>query len=267
MKYLKVIRNLIIFACAYSVILYITQERFYLNPDKEYISPKKCGMPLFKEVTFKTEDGLSIMNWYIKGDKNKPAILFFHGNRAQIAEFAPLLNPYIKNGFSVMMSEYRGFGASEGSFNQENMYKDAEKAYDYLKHYLKHEDIFVFGYSLGTAPASYLASAKNPTGIILLAPFYSLKDIAGEKYIPLAKYIIKYDMPSYKFIEKYRGPLLIVHGENDLLIPYHHSKNLYNISKSEKRKLIILPKLAHNDLFFNDKGGHPYIINWINKDL
>lgn len=267
MRYIKFFRNLVIFACAYSVILYLTQEHFYLNPDKEYISPKDCNMPLFDEVIIKTDDNISIMNWYAKGDKDKPVILFFHGNRAQIAEFAPSLRPYIENGFSIMLSEYRGFGASEGSFTQENMYKDAEKVYDYIKHNLNHKDIFVLGYSLGTAPASYLAKEKKPKGVILLAPFYSLKEIAGEKYIPLAKYIIKYDMPSYKYIKKYTGPLLIVHGKDDMLIPAHHGKNLYNISQSSQRKLIILPKLAHNTLFFKSNEGHSHVIKWIQETL
>ena len=130
---------------------------------------------------------------------------------------------------------------------------------------LKYNDIYVFGFSLGTAPASYLAEAKKPKGVILGAPFYSLKEVAGEKNIPLAKYIIKYEMPSYKYVKNYKGDLLIVHGTDDMVIPAHHGKSLYELSSSNSKKLVLLPKTGHNDLFFNNKGAHPHIIDWINS--
>ena len=264
-NFMKLTYKLAIFVCAYALILYLAQENFYLHPDKEYIPPSKCGMPRFKEITLKSDDNINVVNWYAKGDSNKPILLFFHGNKAQMAEFAPALSPYIREGFNVMMAEYRGFGGTNGKFSQENMYKDASNIYDYLKNKLKSNDIYVFGFSLGIAPASYLAEAKKPKGVILGAPFYSLKEVAGEKNIPLAKYIIKYEMPSYKYVKNYKGDLLIVHGTDDMVIPAHHGKSLYELSSSNSKKLVLLPKTGHNDLFFNNKGAHPHIIDWINS--
>ena len=264
-KLVKIGYILFLFVCAYTLILYFAQENFYLHPNKKYISPTQCGMPQFEEIVLKTEDNIEMLNWFAKGDKNKPVLLFFHGNRDQMADFAPSLSPYLKEGLNVMMAEYRGFGGTKGKFSQDNLYKDATRVYNYLKDDLKFENIYVFGYSMGTAPASYLASEKNPKGVILGAPFYSLKEVAGERNIPLAKYIIKYEMPSYKFVKQYKGNLLIVHGTADKVVPVQHGKRLYELSSSNSKKLVLLPNASHRDVFFNDKGGFPHIIDWINS--
>lgn len=250
----------------YSFVLYFIQESFYVFPDKYYISPLDINMPQMEEKIFINKNNIPITNWYHKGNPDKPAILFFHGNKGQIARFSKQMIPYINNGYTVMMSEYQGFGNTLGTFTQENIYSDAVEAFDFLYNNLGHKKIYVFGYSMGTAPASYLAFYKTDTqGLILAAPFYSLKKIAGEKYIPLARQLIKYELPSYKFIQKYNRPLLILHGEDDTLIPYKHGIDLYNINISKNKSIRIIPNTDHAELFFNDKISAS-IIDWIENN-
>lgn len=251
-------------ALIYPIVLYCGQQHLYLFPDKGYVSPADKGLPQFVEKPFKAADGLTVMGWYAKGDADKPALLFFHGNSGQIALFAPSLKPYLNSGYSVYMSEYRGFGNTAGKFTQESLYGDAKAAFDFLHKTLGHDDIIVYGYSMGTAAASAVAAERPARGLVLAAPFYSLKKVAGEQNIPLATAALKYELPSYRFVKTYKGPLLIIHGAEDTLIAPKHGKDLYELSPSSDKTFTVIPKLSHNALFFGDKA-HPVVLGWLGQ--
>ncbi len=249
-------------ALSYPIVLYCGQQHLYLFPDKGYVSPAEKGLPQFIEKPFTATDGLKIMGWYAKGDADKPALLFFHGNSGQIAKFAPSLKPYLDNGYTVYMSEYRGFGGTAGEFTQDTLYGDARAAFDFLHNVLGHGDIIVFGYSMGTAAASATAAERPARGLILAAPFYSLKKVAGDQHIPLATRALKYELPSYRFVRAYKGPLLIIHGAGDTLIAPTHCKELLSLSPARDKEFILMPELSHNALFFGDKA-HPAVLEWL----
>ena len=145
------------FVVVYLVCLYAVQDYLIFYPDRFYAGPSSAGAPAFEERPLVTADGHLIMAWYAKGDADKPAILFFHGNAGQLATFAPHLKAYIDAGYPVFMPEYRGFGLSGGRLSEETMYADAVVAFNYLKDRLGHDKIVVFGYSMGTAAASAAA--------------------------------------------------------------------------------------------------------------
>ncbi len=262
----QLLGTLATFALIYPAVLYCGQKHLYLFPDMAYVSPLAKGIPEFEEKPFITPDGMKIMGWYVKGDSDKPAILFFHGNSGQIALFAPSMKPYIDNGYTVFMSEYRGFGGTAGEFTQETLYGDAKVAFDFLHDELGHKNIIAYGYSMGTAPASFVASNCPALGLVLAAPFYSLKKVAGEQNIPLATLALKYELPSYQFIQSYEKPLLIIHGLEDTLIDPHHGKDLFNICPSTVKELQLIPEQSHNALFFKDKG-HPVVLSWLENTM
>ncbi|MCM1324687.1 MAG: lysophospholipase [Acetobacter sp.] len=251
-------------ALIYPLVLYCGQKHLYLFPDKGYISPAEKNMPEFIEKPFITADGMRIMGWYAKGEDDKPAVLFFHGNSGQIAKFAPSMKPYIDNGYTVFMSEYRGFGGTIGEFTQDTLYADAAAAFDFLYNTLGHSEIIVFGYSMGTAAASFVAANRPLLGLVLAAPFYSLKSVAGEQHIPLATMMLKYELPSFQFIKKYQNPLLIIHGDSDTLIDYHHGQDLFAICPSKNKMFRLIPEQSHNALFFGNKG-HPEVLKWLDS--
>lgn len=107
------------------------------------------------------------MCWYAKGNPDKPAILFFHGNAGQIATFSLQMAAYLREGYSVMMPEYRGFASTPGEFSQENIYRDGAAAYDFLHRQLGHSDIIIFGYSMGAAAAAAVAAQRPAQGLVL----------------------------------------------------------------------------------------------------
>ena len=200
---------------------------------------------------------------YYKGDIDKPAILFFHGNAGQIATFASNLRPLIENNYTVFAVEIRTFGGTKGKLTQENLFKDAATAFDLLKKE-GYKTIVVYGYSFGTSIASGLTSLRDIDGLILTSAFSSLENLVSEKPIPLAPYLLKYKLPSIKYISQYKKPLLLIHSKKDKLIPYHHSQWLYDASPSEHKEIHFLENESHNSTYYKGKNI-PYILDFLKK--
>ena len=263
-KILKIFVFTIVIFVIYLVCLYAIQDKLIFYPDKHYVGPNMAGVSEFEELPLVTADGHLIMAWYAKGQKHKPVILFFHGNAGQLATFAPLLRVYHRAGYGIFMPEYRGFAHSGGELTEDTMYADAVIAFDFLKNKLKEENVAVFGYSMGTAAASFLAKSRQPDALILSAPFLSLEKEVADKNIPLATWVLKNKMESEKYIAEYKNPFLVIHGTEDKLILPYHGKEMFILSPAKDKSLELIEGVDHNKLFF-DKSNHQIILNWLNE--
>jgi hypothetical protein len=251
---------IVLFGC-YIGGLYALQDDLIFYPQHQHITPQAAQLSQFKEINVAAEDGTKIRFWYSAGDKEEPAILYFHGNAYQNAFFAPYLKSFIDDGHAVLMMEYRGFGGTEGKLKQENVFSDAAFAFDWLKKQ-GYSQIIVYGYSFGCAVSLGLTTLRTPDKMILTAPFASLKRLVKEKPVPFAGLVLRDEYPSEEFIKNYNNPLLIIHGKKDRLIPYHHSEILYENSSSEDKTLILLPEDDHQTIFMGEKNL-PSIFKWL----
>ncbi len=257
----KLLLLALFFLASYLFVLYFFQEKFYFWPTTTYSSPAEIGTP-FKEKELFMQDGTPVMVWYKKGEQNKPAILFLHGNSYNLAKFAPLMLPYVQKGYSVYMLEYRGFGGVPGVASEENMFSDAVEVFDWIKKQTK-EPVIVYGYSFGCAVSMGLTLSREPDAVILQAPFSSLKQLVKEKPVPFASYLLKAPFASDKSIQYYHNPLLILHGTKDSLIPIHHAQKLFDLSKSSDKTFIPFENEEHR--FFFKGIAFPVIEKWIQE--
>ena len=192
-------------------------------------------------------DGTKVMTWSKDGNKDMPALLFFHGNRGQIAEFAPQIIRFNNDGYAVFLAEYRGYGNSEGKINQQKMFSDGSEIYDWIKKQ-GYSKIIVIGYSFGCAASIGLADKRKVDGLILISPFASLSRLVSEKY-PFSDWVLKDDYPSETTIQKLTAPILIIHGTADALVPIHHAKVLYE-QRSKDTTLHLLEQKDHRETFW-----------------
>jgi fermentation-respiration switch protein FrsA (DUF1100 family) len=102
---------------------------------------------------------------------------------------------------------------------------------------------------LGTGIASYLASKNQPKQLILETPYYSLLDVAKKRFpvFPL-KILMKYELPTFKYIKKVTCPIALLHGTNDKIIPIQSAVKLYDERKNENISLTIIEGAKHNNL-------------------
>ena len=127
------------------------------------------------------------------------------------------------------------------------MYNDALQFYEMAKQKFSPENIIIYGKSLGTGVASYLASEKNCNKVILETPYYCMRSMA-RTYAPLyPAALIKYSFPVNKYLKKIAVPITVFHGTTDEVIPYKQSKKLKEELPSIE--LLTVPGASHNNLY------------------
>jgi predicted peptidase len=194
-------------------------------------------------------------------NKTKNFIISFHGNAEDIFSakiFAESL--YKKTLMNIIMVEYPGYSIYKGDPNADTILENTLIVYDFIKSKFNLDDknIFIFGRSIGSSPAIYLASKRKPNALFVISSFTSIRAVADNLVGPL-KYLLKERFISKEYITKVTCPILFVHGQSDPLIPYKETVALKDIFNRDYE--MILPKeMTHNDFDLEED-----IINPINS--
>jgi len=250
-------KRLIFLVVLYYLILPFVLPSLIYGPIKEQT---KSTLNL-QDIYLTTSDKVKINVWYVKAKNNKPTILFCHGNGGNISSYEDLADIFSSKGYGVLLLDYRGYGKSEGTPSEVGLYKDINAALKFLrnKEKLSNNQIILYGWSLGGAVVSEVASKEKFKAVILQSTFTNIKDEAVCMYGRLAKdkftkTLIKaffenmicyqnYDNKSK--IAKISSPLLIAHDIPDELIPVQMSYELAKLNP--KAKLFISKTGSHND--------------------
>ena len=163
------------------VLFYFNQEKLSFSPDKLTADYTFDFPGNFEEVSLKTEDGITLNNLLFKADSSKGIILYLHGKATSLERYGKYAGFYTDLGYDIFMTDYRGYGKSEGSISSENqLHQDNQMLYDELKKTYSEDKIIIVGYSLGTSFATKLASENSPKFLILQAPLYSGEEQAKQ---------------------------------------------------------------------------------------
>ena len=259
---LTILKILIITYIAVCGLLYFFQEKLIFFPErlkKEY----KFGFNQnFGELNFKTEDNVLLNGILFKADSSKGLIFYLHGNAGSLKSWGEIAKTYTDLNYDLFILDYRGYGKSEGTISSQNqLYKDIQTVYDNLKTKYNETRIIVLGYSIGTGPATKLASSNNPKLLILQAPYYSLTDLMKHDYPMIPTFILKYKFETNKYIRDCKMPIVIFHGDEDEVIYYKSSIKLKKLIKANDT-LITLPGQGHNGM-----SNNPDYITEIKKIL
>ncbi len=225
------------------------------------LTPTDLGLR-FEEVELRTEDDLRLHGWFLPVPDAALAVLVCHGNAGNIShrlDRTLLLQSKLK--LSVFLFDYRGYGKSEGSPDEEGTYADGRAAYQYLlDRGFAPSRIVLFGESLGAAVAVQLAQEKQAAALVLESPFTSIPDMAAAVYpfLPFGRLVsTRYD--NLEKISSIQMPLLILHGTRDRTIPFEQGERLFQAA-SEPKRFKAIPGAGHNDTFLI--GGDDYWKAW-----
>lgn len=217
------------------------------------------------EGSVDTTDGESIGYRLYVHKTDSPLILYFHGNGEVVSDYDAISTMYHDIGVSLLVVDYRGYGWSTGTPLVSKMLPDAKAVLDGLPKILKQgslpEDIpvFVKGRSLGSAPAIYLAlvAAESFKGLIIESGFADTPSLFKRLRIELpAEYIGDDELPldNVGKMSRIQLPLLVIHGENDNLLPVEHGQDLFNASPVDDKKILRIPGAGHNDILWLGQG-------------
>jgi len=230
-------------------VIYFFQENLIFMPSvlpQEHVFQMKNS---FEEINLKTSDGAQLNALHFKKETPKGVILYFHGNAGVLQGWGQIIEYFVDLNYDVIIMDYRGYGKSTGEKSMKHLYSDTELWYEYAKQYYNESEITVYGRSLGTTFATYVAAQHQPKKLILEAPFYSMVAIATSRFsfLPI-KYLLDYKFPTYQYIEKVSCPITFYHGTYDNVIPYEQGNKLYESFNSDKKELIAIPNGGHNNL-------------------
>ena len=229
-----------------------------------------------------TKDGAKIDAWDINPHKSKKYIVFCEGISSEKSNIL-LQRTYLKfieEGWGILAFDYRGRGKSKGEFNQKSAITDLKTIYDYLKSKDIHStDIGIIGHSMGSAVAANFCAKHKTAFTILINPFSKASDMAKEiaqkaKLPQIVNKIIQ-NLPSWliplqnKFnneavIKKIKAPILILHTQEDNVIPVKLARKLY--SKTINNSNATYKELPGNDHEINDEKIN-YCIEFIKKQV
>jgi len=218
------------------ILMYFLQSQMIYHPQKSITyTPEDVGLS-YEDVTFQTENNLSLHGWYIPSD-SKNTLLYFHGNAGNISGRLQTIQLLHNLGLNVFIFDYRGYGKSEGRPSEQGTYKDARAAWNYLvaEREIEDDNIVIMGRSLGGAVASWLAVQKQPAATILESTFTSAADLGADLYpwLPVRS-IIKYDYNTLANIRQIESPLFMAHSRDDEIVPYQHGEKLFEAANEPK---------------------------------
>jgi uncharacterized protein len=202
-----------------------------------------------REVTLTTGDGLSLLSWYLPPRDGHPVIAYFHGNGGHIGYRAERLRQFARNGYGVLMAEYRGYGGNPGTPSESALVADGAAALDFLAGAgITPDRLVIYGESLGSGVAVLLAAQRKVAGLILEAPFTSVAEVAQHRYsfIP-ASALVRDRFDSLARIAHVRAPILVLHGERDRVVPVRFGRALFDAAP-EPKEFWLAREAGHEDL-------------------
>lgn len=154
----------------------------------------------------------------------------------------------------VLAVEYPGYGLYKTSKpNEQQMKEDAELIFEYLTKVIgvKESDIILFGRSMGSGPATYLASKYNACAVLLMSPYTSIKDVAKSLlgWMSFLSVIVYERFRNIDLIKDAKCPAFFLHGQKDKLIPANHSIEL-NSNCPTASFIHMPPMMDHNEFDF-----------------
>jgi hypothetical protein len=213
----------------------------------EQQTPAALGLP-FETATLTTADGERLRAWLLPNPGAAAFVVYFHGNGGNLSAWLPILAGIQRQGLAVAAIDYRGYGASTGRPSEHGLYRDVDAALDWTSRLVNPGvPIVYWGRSLGTAMAAYAATKRTPDGLILEAGFASARRLLrGSPPLALLALFSSYRFPTAALARRARSPVLVVHGEDDHVVPIANGRELYE-SLAEPKRFHVVAGGDHND--------------------
>ncbi|PZP39079.1 MAG: hypothetical protein DI585_05290 [Pseudomonas fluorescens] len=237
---------------AFAVLLSFNQARFIM-PARVNAVPVPDTALDYELLGMKTPDGNTIQGILFRPAAPSPTlVLAFPGNMHNPIGFAQYLKTEVFAGQNVAIAafSYRGYpngitSPSTGMPSQKALFADSELIYDTLVNRLQPAQVKAVGYSLGTAVATHLATARPLNRLALVAPVASVRRIAQERYpwLPV-RLLLRHPFATEDIIASIKVPTTIIYSPTDGLIPERHVTEILH-DANPSIPLIAVPDTNH----------------------
>jgi fermentation-respiration switch protein FrsA (DUF1100 family) len=224
--------------------------------------PDAVGWP-HEEAEIYTPDGLALQGWFFKAEHaGAPTILFMHGTSYNASDMwltperGAAFNDFLTGiGANFFVFDYRGYGRNAGTPTEEGTYTDAASALGwlFLRNDVDPSSVFFYGFSLGTGIATELAMREPSAGLILRAPFTSIRAMALDRFnwlrwaLLFAPWLPLTNYDTLSKVSRLDRPLLVLHGDSDKTVPEYMGQRIFEAAP-EPKMYVQLSNSGHSDI-------------------
>jgi uncharacterized protein len=216
--------------------------------------------PLYaSDALIPVADDILISCRFYSGDPQNPWILYFHGNGEIVSDYDQIAPFYLQKKLNLVVADYRGYGASSGTPSLRNLQEDCHPIFFAVRRELSQRGyagkLWLMGRSLGSLSALELA-ASHPgeiNGLILESGFTSIIPILQHLFLPLIpdeRHLVQTAKEALELTGRIFLPALVIHGDQDALVPLQEARTLYGGLGSPHKRLLIIPNADHNSIIF-----------------
>jgi fermentation-respiration switch protein FrsA (DUF1100 family) len=249
---------------AIGLLLWLAQERILFHPMPVAAPAVAPSGWRLQTVSFRARDGISLSGILVMPPRDRvPLVIYYGGNAEEVTSYGKQVSATYGER-AVLLVNYRGYGASEGTPGEKALVSDALEIYDWAaaRPGIDREHIALHGRSLGSGVAVAVAASKPATCVVLTTPFDSALEVAAKTYpwLPIS-WLLRHPFDSVALAPKIRMPALVLIADNDSVIPRRHAERLADHwgGPVERRHF---PGFGHNDLDL-----HPAYISTIRDFL
>ena len=239
----------------------LIRQRLFYTGEWHPEPPDALGVR-YEEAHIYTADGLQLQGWFFPAGADAPTILFMHGTSYNASDMwvteerARAFSEFLRGiACNFLIFDYRGYGRNPGQPTEEGTYTDAAAALGWLygRQDVDPMMIFLYGFSLGTGVAAELAMREPSAGLILRAPFSSIRDVIIDRYPRMGLLLAAapwLPLTNYDTLSKVRRldrPLLVMHGDGDMTVLHHIGRRVFEAAPEPKR-FVSFPDTNHSDI-------------------
>lgn len=253
--------------CVLMLALFLGQRNALYHPNDIIPDPARYGLPEMSARTIETSDGFTPLVWWAPPRiPDGPVIVYFHGNAGHLGNRAGRARMFIDAGYGLLLAGYRYNAGGGGDPSEDGLIADGRAALAFVTAQgISPGRIVVYGESLGSGVATAIAAERQVGALVLDTPYSSIADLAQDIfwYIP-ARWLVRDKFDSMSRIASVRAPVLVIHGENDTLIPVRLARKLFDAAP-EPKEGYFLPGGTHGNLY--RLGAGQLVLDFIGRNM
>lgn len=221
-------------------------------------NPASLGIE-YEVVRLATSDGETLVAWQLEPQSSIADVVYFHGNGGNLSLWLPILAVLHAQNLRVLAVDYRGYGLSTGRPSEEGVYRDAEAVVHHVaRSRMKSGErpLVFWGRSLGGPIAASATRVVRPDGLVLESSFPDKAAvIRSQPLLRLLNVFGAYRFETVKLLADFSGPVLVLHGNRDSVVPFTLGRELYERLDTPKR-FVEIDGADHNDLIDRSRSDY-----------
>lgn len=229
------------------LVVYLLQNKLLFHPEKlpgDYAF--RFELP-FEEINFQPAPDITINALKFRAENPVGIVYYLHGNAGSLRNWGTVADAFVQAGYDCLIIDYRSYGKSTGEMTKAGTIQDIQYVYDEIRKEYAEDEIILFGRSLGSGMAAYLAAQNQPRQLIMESPYYSLRDVASKLVPFVPSFLLRFNFNTYQYLSEITCPVYIFHGTEDEVVYYGSSQKLKKHFKPADQ-LYTIENGGHNNL-------------------